>query len=491
MRIIISIIVKTIILTGLINNLLLAQTAEQLEEQRALGFIKAIQAGDTDKLLAYMHDNWVPAEEESAREARWPGVAKSLIDRHKNVTIEGVLANRDHELTIITIDPDGMELSFIFEFDRQSPYRVLQMGIEAGGQGGPKNDLPVFAVEDGADVSGLQAALSEWFTKIASDDEFSGTALVAWKGKEIFSGAYGLADKRWEIPNSPETRFDLGSINKSFTQIAIGQLVRDGKMSFDDRLADLLPDYPNREAAEKIDVRQLLNHTSGLGDIFTEEFFNSSKSLYRKPRDFFDLFAEQPLQFQPGHGESYSNAGYMVLGALVEAVSGQSYYDYVTQHIFEPAGMANTGFFERDDPVPNVAEGYTKMHGEESNGKWYSNAFMLPIRGNSAGSAQSTAADLLRFDEALRSYRLLPPDYTDWYYGGPEPSKSSDVQILSKRAMAATGIAGGAPGVNAALESDGNLAIIILSNYDAPIAEAVARSLHHPLLKALGKGLGE
>ena len=359
------------------------------------------------------------------------------------------------------------------------------MGIEAGGHGGPRADLPEFSLDESADLNAIKKSLSEWFEQIADDDSFSGTVLVAWKGRPLFIAAYGLADRRWNVPNNIETRFDLGSINKSFTKIAIGQLIKDEKLSFDDRMSDLLPDYPNQEAAQRITLRHLLEHSSGLGDIFTEEFFNSSKSLYRSPSDFFPLFADQPLQFEPGESESYSNAGFMVLGAIIESVSGQSYYEYVTEHVFKPAGMTNTGFFERDDPVPNIAEGYTKMGSDEENPVWRSNAFMLPIRGNSAGSAQSTVEDLLRFDNAVREYKLLPPDYTDWYFSGDEPSVKGAAKNSTGRSMAGTGIAGGAPGVSASLEGDANLTVIVLSNYDAPIAEAVARALYRPLMKAL------
>ncbi|HUU45850.1 MAG TPA: serine hydrolase domain-containing protein, partial [Acidobacteriota bacterium] len=288
-------------------------------------------------------------------------------------------------------------------------------------------------------------------------------------------------------PNRVDTRFDLGSINKSFTRIAIGQLARDGKLTFDDHIIDHIPDYPNAEAAGKITIRHLLEHTSGLGDIFTEEFFRSSKALYRKPRDFFPLFADKPLRSGPGEKFEYSNAGFMVLGVIIEAASGQSYYEYIAQHIFEPAGMTDAGFFANDEPIPNVAVGYTRMGPDGGPGELRNNLFDLPIRGNSAGSAQATVTDLLHFDEALREHRLLPPAYTAWYFGGEEPQPGAPTEATGQRAKAATGIAGGAPGVSATVESDGDVTVIVLSNYDAPITEAVGRQLFRPLKRALGK----
>jgi D-alanyl-D-alanine carboxypeptidase len=236
--------------------------------------------------------------------------------------------------------------------------------------------------------------------------------------------------------------------------------------------------------AEQITIRQILNHSSGLGDIFTEDYMNSSKSLYRNPRDFFPLFADEPLMFTPGEEQSYSNAGYMVLGAIIAELSGESYYDYVQQHIFDRADMDHTGFFDRDQPVKNVAMGYTK-HGSEDD-EWRSNVFHLPARGNSAGSAQTTAADMLKFDNAVREYKLLPPDYTQWYFGDAEPSGGdSPIKKNAPRATSGTGIAGGGPGVSAVLDGDGRLAVILLSNYDAPITESVSRVISRPLKRAL------
>ena len=193
------------------------------------------------------------------------------------------------------------------------------------------------------------------------------------------------------------------------------------------------------------------------------------------------------MQFEPGEQQSYSNAGFMVLGVIVESVSGQSYYDYVQQHIFDAAGMTGSGFFSRDDPVANVAEGYTQHGSEEENAGWRNNAFMLPVRGNSAGSAQATVADLLAFDNALREYRLLPPNYVAWYFGDDDALTRAEPTNPPERATFRSGIAGGAPGVSASLHSDDDLAVIILSNYDAPITEAVARALYRPLKRALGE----
>jgi CubicO group peptidase (beta-lactamase class C family) len=466
----------------------LAQSPESVQEERALGFVRAVQVGDVDALLAYMHENWGAPSPDYDRSKNWPNVARSLIDRHSKLGIEGVDVTEPYHLTIITRDPDGTELSFTFEYEEEPPYLIKGMGVEAGG-GASSSDLPGLEFSEGADKQQIGKQLGEWFDQLSAEDTFSGTALVSWRGEVLFKGAWGLASKRWNVQNSMDTRFDLGSINKSFTQVAIGQLMSQGELTLDDPISKHLPDYPNAEAADKITIRHLLDHTSGLGDIFTGEFFNASKSSFRSPSDFFILFAAHPLNSEPGERQSYSNAGYMVLGAIIESISGQPYAQYVAEHIFDPAGMTGAGFFAQDEPEPNVATGYTKRgfgpdHDDEGE-DYRSNVFILPARGNSAGSAQASAEDLLHFDSALRQHKLLEPAYTVWYFGGPEPEGGNTGTVSSKPATAAVGIAGGAPGVSATMESDGELVIIVLSNYDAPITEHMARSLFRPLKRRL------
>ena len=465
-----------------------AESAETIEEQRALDVVKAIQAGDADTLVSRMRANWTPANDGGIREGRWRQMAATLTERHKGLTIAEVLATQVHQLTIVTEQPDGPRLTFTFEFESEAPHYVSGMSVEAGEQEEGGTDLPPFELPSGTGTQSIVDALTKWFVGLASDDVFSGTALVAWQGQPLFSGAWGLASREWNAPNRIDTRFDLGSINKSFTRIAIGQLAAQGKLTFDDLISGHLPDYPNNEVARKVTIRHLLEHSSGLGDIFTEEFFRSSKALYRGPLDFFPLFADEPLLFEPGERSQYSNAGFMVLGAIIEAVSGEAYDEYVEKHIFEPAGMTNAGFFAKDQVVPNVAVGYTRNRPEGKSEALHNNLHILPIKGNSAGSAQATVEDLLRFDNALREHRLLSPAYTMWYFGGEEPVPSSESAETTARATAAIGIAGGAPGVSAVLESDGDLAVIVLSNYDPPITESIARQLFRPLRHALEEG---
>jgi D-alanyl-D-alanine carboxypeptidase len=289
---------------------------------------------------------------------------------------------------------------------------------------------------------------------LAKAGQFSGVVALAKNGVPVFQRAYGMADRERVVANSPETAFNLGSINKVFTQIAILQLGAAGKLDLDSTLATYWPDYPNKEIARRITIRQLMRHTSGIGGNIFDPPAGGKRIDIRTLRDYLPLFVNQPLQFEPGARNAYSNAGYVVLGLLIERLSGDDYYTYVRKHIFQPAGMTRTGSFPVDSLPPNTAMGYTR--GDEdapASTPLRPNTADLPGRGSSAGGGYSTAQDLVRFVQALREHRI--PN------GLP----------------AGLGIAGGSGGMNAIVEGGlpGGYDLIVLANLDPPAAERVAR----------------
>jgi len=312
----------------------------------------------------------------------------------------------------------------------------------------------------------LVEALDKHLSQAVSADEFSGTVLIAKKDSLLFQKACGLASKEYNVANLVDTKFNLGSINKIFTQIAIGQLAEQGKLSFDDKLGKHLPDYQNREAAEKVTIRQMLDMKSGIGDFFGPEFEAMPKNRLRTVKDFLPLFASKPLQFEPGTRQQYSNGGYIVLGAIVEKISGEEYFEYVREHIFKPAGMQNTDWYEADIVTANLASGYTR--GGSSTGVRRNNVYSRPAKGSPAGGGYSTAPDLMKFVSALREGKLRVPDFRNQQSPRQAPARFRGL-----------GIAGGAPGINAALEADEDrgYTIIVMSNYDPPSAEKIARQI--------------
>lgn len=308
--------------------------------------------------------------------------------------------------------------------------------------------------------------------KAASEDKFSGVVLVAKDGMPLLSRAWGMADPAKGIANRPDTKFNIGSINKIFTTVAIGQLAAAGKLSLSDTIAKHLPDL-HVPSADKITIEQLLQHKSGLGDVFGPKFMESHASL-RKLSDYVPLFVSKPLEFEPGTSQRYSNAGFVVLGLIIEKLSGQTYYDYVRDHITSPAGMTDTASYAIDEDVPNRAIGQTKRGPDGPLAVRQSNVNALPARGSSAGGGYSTAADMLRFSQALLADKLLPKRWTDWVFGGK----------LDAPAQRNIGVAGGTPGANAVLEIAPPYSVVVLSNFDPPSAEEVSREAR----KALGLG---
>lgn len=315
-------------------------------------------------------------------------------------------------------------------------------------------------------------AADAYLSRLAREGRFAGVALLARHGKPFFQKAYGLADRERKISSKVTTRFNIGSINKIFTQVAIAQLASQGKVSLSETMRKYLPDYPS-SAADEITVLQLVNMTSGLGDIFSERYEEVAPRL-RTLSDFLNLFADKPLLFPPGQRRQYSNAGYIVLGLIIEKASGKSYHDYVRDHVYAPAGMKASGPAERGVTESDLAVGYVGAgDGGAAKSGLHPNTTSLPGRSSSAGGGLSTAQDLLAFDRALREGKLLPANWTAWIYS----DKTAPPSEAGVAAGAGLGVAGGAPGINAALESDDRrgFTVVVLANLDPPAASRSAK----------------
>jgi len=314
-------------------------------------------------------------------------------------------------------------------------------------------------------------ATDAFLRDLASRDEFSGVVLLARNNAAFLEKAYGLADREFRVPINIETKFNLGSINKIFTKTAIAQLAAAGKLSLTDTIAKHLPRYAAPYAG-RVTVQQLLDFSSGMGDIFGAKFDATPKEKLRTLADYLPLFEGDPLKFEPGTRHEYSNAGYIVLGLIIEAVSGQDYYGYVRDHIFRPAGMADTDSYLADEIAPNRAVSYTK-----EGGRWRSAVFEHPARGSSAGGGYSTARDLMKFAAALKAARLVPPAYASWVLS--RDAAAPKTAPPPGRVSGSLGIAGGSPGVNAAFEIDVDrgYTVVVLCNADPPCAERASRRI--------------
>ena len=314
-------------------------------------------------------------------------------------------------------------------------------------------------------------AVSARVTELSREDRFAGTVLIAHRGRIVHQQAVGLANRESGTPNTLETQFRNGSMNKMFTATATMQLVEAGKLSLDDTVGKVLPDYPNAEVARKVKIRHLLSHTGGTGDFFGPEFSRNRLTL-KTHSDYLALFGSRAPQFEPGSQWRYSNYGMILLGAIIERVSGMTYYDYVQRHVFEPAGMRSTGSLPETDKVPNRSTGYMRV-----NNGWTPNTDTLPTRGMAAGGGYSTVGDFFRFAEALQSGKLVSKaSLQQMTTPGLNPRYGFGMGLGANGASRSFGHGGGAPGQNGELRiyPDSGYVVVVLSNLDPPTASQLA-----------------
>ena len=395
---------------------------------------------------------------------------RATIDELGAFGFEGADKTGPFSATLMGSSATGRRVEIRYAIEENEPHRITSLDLETS--------EPVASMT----VEEMVAAADGELSRASAEGGFSGVALIARGDEVLFEKAYGLANRRYRVPNTTDTAFNLGSINKIFTKIAVAQLAAAGKLSFDDTIADHLPDYPSPDVAHRITIQQVATHTAGLGDIFTESFSNASKRRFQRPQDYFELFAHDPLLFEPGEGQRYSNGGYMVLGAVIEAASGQSYHDYIREHIFEPAGMSHTHPYSLDDATAPLATGYTELDDDHGTVALHENTFDIPYTGSPAGGGYSTVRHLLSFRNALVGQELLDRRYSMWVATNELPDAAPET-----RQKIGLGIGGGGPGVNAMLEMSGEWTVIVLTNLDPPAAGKAARGLRE-LTKAVGRG---
>lgn len=266
--------------------------------------------------------------------------------------------------------------------------------------------------------------LTTYFAERTAQEQFSGVVRITQGNEVLFAGAYGLASRTWQVPNTMTTRFDTASITKLFTAVATLQLVEQGKLAFDTGVVDFLG-LEGTAISSAVNVYQLLTHSSGIADDADEEAGESYEEVWRtRPNysvietvDFLPQFAYKPANFAPGQGCRYCNCGYVLLGLLIEKVTGMRYRDYVCQQIFAKVGMADSGFFDKREVQPNIAEGSDPIADEAGHiVGWKRNIYAYPPLGSPDGGAHVTASDLDRFLRAVKAGELLSPALTTAFF---------------------------------------------------------------------------
>ena len=421
---------------------------------RALAaWLEALNSGDRAKVVAY--------DKQFNQSEKDPERFRGLLEETGGYTLVRIEKSEPLKVTAL-LQQTGADAMFSFELAvTDNPPKIASANLMPAET--PK-ELAVPRMKEREALDALGALLA----KNAEADKFSGVVLVGRGDKIVFERAAGLADRDKKVAVKGDTRFRLGSMNKMFTTVAILQLMDAGKLALDDPLAKHLPGYPNKELAAKVTIRHLLTHSGGTGDFFGPEW-EKDRLTIRTHDDYLKLFGERALAFEPGSKRAYSNYGFILLGAVVEKLSGMSYYDYVDKKVYAPAGMTRTGSLPESTEVEGRAVGY--MKGKDG---WARNDDTLPWRGMAAGGGYSTASDLLRFARALEAGKLISKEALR--LATATSDKGLGFFVSGEGALRTYGHAGGAPGMNGDLKIYPELGVVVvaLSNLDPMAAERLS-----------------
>jgi D-alanyl-D-alanine carboxypeptidase len=428
-------------------------------------WLDAFNSGDRERMRKFIESS-APSMNLDGQmnfRQRTGGLELRALEQASPTTLVGLVQERDSDqfgrFTLV-IEPD-------------EPHRITRLPIAAIPR---PADFPVPAMTEDQIIAALRAKLE----KDAAADTFAGTVLLAKDGKVLFIGAYGLADRDKKVANTPDSRFRIGSMNKMFTAVSILQLAQAGKIKLTDPLGKYITDYPNKDVASKVTIHHLLTHTGGTGDIFGPDY-ESHRLELKTLNDYVALYGKRGLGFEPGSRWEYSNYGMVLLGVVIERVTGQSYYDYVAERIYKPVGMTLSGSEPESQSVPDRSVGYMRQQGS---GAWTPNTNTLPYRGTSAGGGYSTVGDLMMFADALMAHQLLNAEYTDLLITGKVDSGGGRKYAYGfederKNGVGAVGHSGGAPGMNGDLRIYplSGYVVAVLSNLDPPAAQQVSTFL--------------
>ncbi|AZJ35434.1 serine hydrolase [Tenacibaculum singaporense] len=299
-------------------------------------------------------------------------------------------------------------------------------------------------------------------------DGFSGAVLIAKNDSIIFKKAYGYAHIGHKVKNNTKTKFSYASIGKSFTAVAIFQLIQEGKLSLQDNIGKYLPNYANKVARDSVTIELLLKHRSGLPNYFhSEKFLNTSKEQFRTMESLTNLYENEPLEFKPNQQFAYRNTNYIILGRIIEAITKIPYEKYIEEHIFSIANMKNTGNYDIDLTIENAAENYTLS--DLFPNQLQKTIFMGSVKGSPAGGGYSNVDDLYQFSKAFKNNKLLDTKYTNMMKNNPKNDwYGYGMQFAGAKNSGIYGHSGGHYGTGAEwrIFEKQNYTVILLTNKD-------------------------
>jgi CubicO group peptidase (beta-lactamase class C family) len=382
-------------------------TGENPVEARAKEFARAVSSGDPEEFERLVADGFGPDMQKIPMPAHI-SVLMSYWDMSHGLDFYKLQeSGPDEAVAMFRNRLTGGWNAVLFRVEQESPHRIVAVRPSIA----EPPEQPARKRSDRQIARDLGALMQ----RLAEADAFSGTVALAKNGVMVFQGAYGQADRNFGVANRIDTKYNLGSMSKMFTAVAIAQLVERRLLSYDDPLSKFLSSFPDAESAKKIRIKHLLSHSAGLGMWWGPRYQQSAKDSFRTVDDMIKWASEdeKQIQFEPGTRFQYSNTGFVALGKVIEEATGESYYEYLRNNIFEPADMQNTGSYELDRINPNLAVGYAKTFDERGTPTFQNNLYTRPVRGGPHGGGYSTVSDLLKFSHALRSGKLLKSQNVD------------------------------------------------------------------------------
>jgi CubicO group peptidase (beta-lactamase class C family) len=305
-----------------------------------------------------------------------------------------------------------------------------------------------------------------------ADHKFMGSVLVARDGKTLLDKGYGFANLEWQVPNAPTTKFRLGSLTKQFTAASILLLEERGKLKTDDPVKKYMPDAP--AAWDKVTIFHLLTHTAGIPSFTGFPDYATRQLQAMTPQQLVDWFRDKPLEFEPGTKWNYSNSGYVLLGYLIEKISGQSYAEFVQQNIFTPLGMKDSGYDSNSAVIEHRAAGYTPGKNGPENAGFVN--MTVPL---SAGALYSTTEDLLRWEQGLFGGKLLSPASLAKMTTPFKQDYAFGLGVSTQNGHKAITHDGGIQGFNTSMTyyPDDKLVVAVLANLNGPGAGQISSAL--------------
>jgi CubicO group peptidase (beta-lactamase class C family) len=445
-----------------------------VEGQRIQSLLDTFNSGDTTRVRTFMENECTPEFRGIASMSGHFEVFLSMLQSTGGVDFHSVRTyeppREDRTVVIVRDRNYGSWRGMTFWFDEGADRRVA--GIRFSEARTP-TDVEEPALTEEAFLDEITAFVED----LCRRDLFSGTVLIARGDEILFTHACGEASKRFHAPVDLETKFNLGSMNKMFTATAIAQLVERGRLSYDDPISGYVDEtWLPRAITDRVTVEHLLTHTSGLGSYFNETYDRSSRKLFRAVDDYKPLVAGDTLAFEPGSDWQYSNTGMLLLGVVIERVTGMDYFEYIRENIYGPAGMDQTDCYDMDCPTENLAIGY--FPSPDCEGGWKNNLYEHVIRGGPAGGGFSTVGDLFRFARALQGGLLVSGETRErlWNDHGGH-GYGYGFSIRQGDAGKVVGHGGGFLGINANLDIfvDRGYIAAVMTNYDGAAAPVDTR----------------